>query len=80
MRHKIKCEIEYFEKVLSGDKKFELRLNDRNYQEGDILDICEFNKITQEFTGRECDRLVLYVLKNAEKFGLREGFCIMSIL
>ncbi len=78
--HKLKTEIEYYEKVLNGEKKFELRFNDRDFKEDDILILYEFDKETQEYTGRSCSRLVLYVLTDAEKFGLKDGFCIMSLL
>lgn len=39
--HEIKCETEYYQAVESGRKKFELRLNDRHYQLGDIVTLIE---------------------------------------
>jgi hypothetical protein len=53
----------YFDAVLEGNKTFELRLNDFDVQEGDILVLKEWNPITKTFTGRELTRTVGYVGK-----------------
>lgn len=41
--HEIKCHPKYFSRLASGDKSFEIRKNDRDYQVGDILIIKEFD-------------------------------------
>jgi hypothetical protein len=41
--HEIKCWPQFFESLLSRKKNFEVRINDRNYKVGDILDIKEFS-------------------------------------
>lgn len=35
--HKLKTQHDYWEAVLSGDKRFEVRKNDRGFQSGDIV-------------------------------------------
>ena len=35
--HKLKIEQVYLDALISGEKSFEVRLNDRGYQKGDIL-------------------------------------------
>ena len=61
---------EYFELVSSGKKKFELRLNDFDIQEGDALVLEEWDPETKEYTGRSIERRVGYVLKfDLNKFG-----------
>lgn len=40
--HYLKCLVEYFEEVWIGTKNFELRWNDRGYQEGDTLVLREY--------------------------------------
>jgi len=40
--HILKCWPEYFEAIGQGRKTFEVRENDRNYQEGDSLELREF--------------------------------------
>ncbi|MFA5841732.1 MAG: DUF3850 domain-containing protein [Candidatus Paceibacterota bacterium] len=54
---------ELFEKVLSGEKKFDLRLNDFNIGVGDTLLLREWDPRTKEYTGRELSKKVTYILK-----------------
>lgn len=54
---------EYFELVNSGKKKFEMRLNDFDIKEGDVLVLEEWNPETKEYTGRKIEKKVGYVLK-----------------
>ena len=37
MKHELKILENYAKRILSGQKDFEVRLNDRDYQKGDIL-------------------------------------------
>ena len=52
---------EYFEAILSGKKKYELRLGDFDIQEGDTLVLKEWDG--KSYTGREVTKKVTYVLK-----------------
>ena len=64
---------EYFDLVASGKKKFELRVNDFDAQEGDTLILEEWNPKTKQYTGRKIERKVTYVLKfNLNDFGQKE--------
>lgn len=42
--HQLKCLPEYFDAVADGSKPFEVRYDDRNYEVGDLLRICEWRK------------------------------------
>ena len=44
---------EYFEAVVSGKKKYELRFNDFEINEGDTLMFEEWSPETKEYTGRK---------------------------
>ncbi len=79
MVHYIKTHTKYFNKVESEDKGFELRLDDREYSVGDVLVLKDFNPVKQSMTDRQSFRLVTYILKDAEEFGLKRGFVIMSL-
>ncbi|MBI4779442.1 DUF3850 domain-containing protein [Candidatus Falkowbacteria bacterium] len=57
---------EYFEKILSGEKKFELRLADWECASGDILILKEWNPETKQYTGRQIEKEVGYVLKTKD--------------
>lgn len=54
---------EYFEVISLGKKKFELRLNDFEVNEGDMLILEEWNLETKEYTGRKIEKKVTYVGK-----------------
>ena len=54
---------EYFEEILAGKKKFELRLADFEVREGDTLVLEEWNPNAKEYTGRKAEAIATYVLK-----------------
>jgi len=54
---------EYFEQVMSGKKKFELRLADFEVNEGDTLVLEEWAKDKQTYTGRKVEVMVTYISK-----------------
>lgn len=83
-----KCWKEYFEKITSGNKKAEFRLNDFNIAEGDILILDEWDNDKKEYTGRSIEKKVTNVTKlsmeKLEKFWTREeieklGFQMLSL-
>ncbi len=54
---------EYFDAVASGQKKYELRLNDFDVNESDILVLEEWDPSTKNYTGRKTEKKVTYVGK-----------------
>ena len=56
----------YFEKIASGDKTFELRLADWECNPGDNLLLREWDPNTKQYTGREIEKEVTYVLKTKD--------------
>lgn len=75
MTHEIKIMPLYYKAVSEGRKKFELRLDDRNYQPGDKVRLMEWDG---EFTGRYVTIEIAYVLRNVKQYGLKEGYCIFG--
>jgi len=64
---------EYFELVRSGKKRFEARLADFDFEEGDILVLQEWDPNTKQYTGRELEVKANYVVKfDLNKFGQAE--------
>ncbi len=57
---------EYFQKIVDGTKKFELRLADFSVAEGDELVLREWNPETRLYTGRQISKKVTYVLKTKD--------------
>jgi len=67
---KKKCWPEIFEKVLSGQKRFDVRVADFEVKEGDILILEEWDPTTKEYTGRTIEKKVDFVLNfNLDSFG-----------
>ena len=54
---------EYFEAIVSGKKKFELRLNDFDIAQGDTLLLEEWDPQAKQYTGRSIEKNVTYVGK-----------------
>jgi hypothetical protein len=62
-----------FEDVLSGRKRFDLRLADFDISEGDTLILEEWNPETKEYTGRKLEKKAGYILKfDLDKFGQKK--------
>jgi len=80
-----KCWPEYFEKILSEDKTFDVRLADWKCNVGDILILKEWNPEAKKFTGRKLEKKITYVVKTKDfKFFKKEeidkyGFQIIGL-
>ena len=75
----------YFQAILDGKKHYELRLADFECNEGDILVLKEWDPETKDYTRREIEKEVSYIVKtkDADKFWPQEeigkyGFQIIS--
>ncbi|REH00292.1 DUF3850 domain-containing protein [Flavobacterium aquicola] len=77
MTHELKIHPEYYKDVLLGLKKVEIRFNDRNYQEGDLLILNEFDPKTEKYSGSFEIRKVDYIIRDVA--GLASSYVIMQI-
>ena len=77
--HEVKILPEYYEAVLSGDKRFELRKDDRGYCVGDTLRLREWASLEGGYTMRQMDKQIIYVLRADRCDGLKPGWCILGI-
>lgn len=78
MIHELKTWPKYFEEILTGNKTFEVRKNDRDFKQDDTLLLKEWNPEYLKYTGREISKKVGYVLKGRQ-FGIEAEHCVMSI-
>ena len=78
MTHNLKIYPEYFVEVLTGNKPFELRKNDRNFKIDDTLILQEYCPDSKELTGDLCARKVSYVLKG-ENLGIEKGYVVLGL-
>ena len=74
--HDLKIMPEYFRAVKSGEKTFEVRFNDRNFQKGDMLHLREWDG--NGYTGESIFVEVTYIL-NDPGF-CKDGYVIMAII
>lgn len=72
--HQVKIDRHWWTEIREGRKTAELRLDDRDYQIGDKL---RFVISGNEYPSGE--RTITHVLKNAETFGLRTGYVMLSL-
>lgn len=79
MTHELKIWPEYFAAVASGRKSFELRRDDRMFDEGDLLILREYLPREARYTGATIECSIAYVLRDAPQFGLKHGFAILGL-
>jgi len=79
MTHALKVWPDYFKAIESGVKVFELRKFDRPFNVGEKLLLQEWDPVSETYTGKEETRLITYVLSDADKFGLKKGYCIIGM-
>jgi hypothetical protein len=75
MIHELKILPEYFNAVISGEKTFEIRMNDRGFAKGDLLALNEFDG--RHCTGNSCVVYVDYILDSSEY--CKKGMVVMAI-
>lgn len=81
--HHLKAWPEYYCAVEDGRKPFEVRKDDRNYEVGDLLVLQEYEPgfapmgMGAEYTGRECRRIVTYVLRGYE--AIASGYVVLGL-
>ena len=59
--HELKVWPEYFDAILDGSKKFEIRKNDRGFEVGDRLLLQEYCPHDKEYTGAHVFAEVTYM-------------------
>jgi len=77
--HKLKIKSEFWQQVIAGNKTFEFRVNDRDYQPFDyvIFDVVMDDKVIEL---KEYDLFqITYVLKQEQFEMIPIGWCIFSI-
>ena len=76
MTHEIKIDRQYYTRVLSREKLFDIRYDDRGYQKGDEVILNEIYSDTKHETGRKLYAIIGFVCSYQQK----EGFVVFSLL
>ena len=72
--HELKIAPQYFREIANGNKPFEVRRNDREYQVGDILKLREYDG---DYSGQEISAKVTYILDDPAY--CKDGYVVMGI-
>jgi hypothetical protein len=75
--HELKTWPGPFRRMWDGSKTFEVRWNDRDYQEGDELLLREYSLGTDTYSGRWIKGLVTCIV--GDNWGLPPGLVVMAI-
>lgn len=78
MTHHIKLNHHYADAVLSGQKNFEVRYNDRGYQRGDkiVFTVVDDCKITMSHPLNRETYIITYLVHG---YGLEKDWCVFGI-
>lgn len=79
MEHELKSWPNSFREIITLHKQFDYRKNDRNYQNGDILYLKEYNPDTGKYTGSEFKVTAEKVWDSTEIPGLPAEYVIMAL-
>ncbi len=77
MLHKIKLSIFYADAVLSGQKNFEVRYNDRGYQRGDRVQFTVMDGCIHQYHPLENETFLITYLVHG--YGLDKDWCAFGI-
>ena len=77
--HAIKIKEVYFKAVLSGEKTFEIRKNDRDYQVGDIIHFVPVDDECGMIIPHDPNAYKITYVFHGGEYGLEEGFCVFGI-
>ena len=77
MKHELKIEQHYLDALLDGSKTFEVRINDRGYQKGDILQFHGYDGVEVSANWKSFNFEVTYVHSG---LGLAPNYVVMSVV
>lgn len=75
--HELKTWPLEFAAVVDGRKRFEFRLDDRQFELGDRLVLCRFNPVAGRYSGEQFVVRVTYIVRG--QFGVPDGYVVMGI-
>ncbi len=77
--HDLKIWPQFFNDVASGDKTFEVRVNDRAFQVGDTIHLREWDPQVKMYTGRACHVRIRYMMDSSAWYMIPNHLAIFSI-
>lgn len=77
--HNVKCIQPFFGLIETGQKNYECRIDDRNYQEGDLIVLQEYDSEKKTYSGKVMFFTVGYILRGPI-YGVKDGWVIFSLI
>lgn len=81
MKHTLKTLPCYFDAVTMGEKRFEVRRNDRGFQKGDTIELVRLDDKFQNRIDQFAKPLLFrigYILQGGQ-LGIEPGYCVMQL-
>lgn len=79
MLHKLKLKTPYIEPVLSGEKTFEVRENDRGFNKGDYIKFIPTHMNGDTYKDTELEVRTYEITYVHSGLGVKEGYCVFGI-
>lgn len=76
--HRLKTWPPYFQEIVTGNKTFDIRVNDRDFNWGDIIQFEEYDPDKKEYTGRFIRKRIGFMIQGL--WGIPNDRCVMSLL
>ena len=76
--HRLKCEAPFFDAVEVGRKTAELRLDDRGFQIGDVLELIRTKGGVPTHDGAKLQVLVTHIVRDSDGPWLAPGHVMLS--
>ena len=75
--HMLKISLEFLAPLLTKEKSFEVRYNDRKYRAGDLLVLREWHPHSGLYTGRWMCAQISYILNDPRY--CKEGYVVLGL-
>jgi hypothetical protein len=77
--HDLKCWPSLLHQIITGEKEWEFRINDRDFQIGDTLHLREWDSVEERYGPSNANVLVMSIWNHRDVPGVPEGYVIMRI-
>lgn len=77
MKHKLKIKSKYAERIISGEKNFEIRQNDRDYQTGDSVILYVLQEPGETLPCKFITATINYI--HQDGFGMDAGYVVLGL-
>lgn len=74
--HELKTETEFYQAIENGFKRFEARVNDRNFQVYDMVTLVE--TVNGIHTGRKLGPFEIAYVLRGPAYGIESGHCVFN--